>query len=211
VALFGGTDTNGTAKDETWEWDGSTWSEVVVAAPPLARTEASLVWDPWRRRLVMFGGRNAQTALNDTWEFDGISWTPISTATRPPTRERHVMFVTPRGLIVHGGNTLNGVWSDVWRLRWNSVELEETCTDGIDRDGDGRVGCDDDDCWMVCQPACAPGTSCVPDAPRCGDGQCGQVETCRSCPSDCGACNVCGDAGCDSGETQAMCPGDCTP
>ena len=41
------------------------------------------------------------------------------------------------------------------------------------------------------------------------DGDCGPVETCASCETDCGVCPTCGNGGCDTGESCASCPEDC--
>jgi hypothetical protein len=44
----------------------------------------------------------------------------------------------------------------------------------------------------------------------CGDGVCGLLEDCTSCPADCGACPTCGDGTCDPmTETCGSCPTDC--
>jgi hypothetical protein len=44
----------------------------------------------------------------------------------------------------------------------------------------------------------------------CGDGVCSFLESCSSCPADCGACGpFCGDATCDATEDCATCPADC--
>jgi hypothetical protein len=43
----------------------------------------------------------------------------------------------------------------------------------------------------------------------CGDGNCGDGETCSTCPQDCGACNYCGDGNCGDGETCTNCLSDC--
>jgi hypothetical protein len=64
----------------------------------------------------------------------------------------------------------------------------------------------------------APGTDVVapptdvPPVPSCGDGSCGEGESCTSCPSDCGPCAPrCGDGMCATSETCTSCPGDCGP
>lgn len=50
----------------------------------------------------------------------------------------------------------------------------------------------------------------IPPAARCGDGTCNGMETCMSCPADCGACVArCGDGTCNGVETCANCSGDC--
>jgi hypothetical protein len=122
------------------------------------------------------------------------------------------MFPSPSGagVVVMGGHGADVALKadDQWLLRWESYAPDEACIDAAaDLDGDERTGCDDLDCWAVCTPSCPPFTSCDAAAPRCGDGTCSAVETCRMCPGDCGACTaVCGDGWCDAGE---VCAGDC--
>jgi hypothetical protein len=49
---------------------------VQLAARPPARDAHALVYDPLRRRTVLFGGRSAAfTHFGDTWEWDGAAWT----------------------------------------------------------------------------------------------------------------------------------------
>lgn len=51
---------------------------------------------------------------------------------------------------------------------------------------------------------------CGPCVVECGDGQCHESEDCAGCPADCGACPAeCGNSVCEAGEGCAACPGDC--
>lgn len=49
----------------------------------------------------------------------------------------------------------------------------------------------------------------------CGDGICSKGENCKSCPEDCGACElinetaICGNGICEATETCSNCPSDC--
>ena len=72
------------------------------------------------------------------------------------------------------------------------IEVGEECDDGNINNGDG--------CSSVCQ-----------FEEYCGNGICVAMETCSSCPADCGSCPTCGNGVCDSGETCSSCPADCGP
>jgi len=48
-------------------------------------------------------------------------------------------------------------------IGYTSSLPRESCIDGEDLDTDGRSGCDDDDCWWRCEPACPPASSCFSD------------------------------------------------
>jgi N-acetylneuraminic acid mutarotase len=68
--VFGGADVEHKALDDLWTLDlGSlAWQRVTVAGSgPLARRSATLVADPARNRLLLFGGRNSATAFGDLW------------------------------------------------------------------------------------------------------------------------------------------------
>lgn len=96
---------------------------------------------------------------------------------------------------------------------------DQRCADGLcvseicEPDcGDRRCG--DDGCGERCGDCedaeqCDDAGQCVPEAAQCGDGVCGDGETCGTCSADCGQC--CGDAICDAeaGEDCATCLADC--
>lgn len=246
---------------ETWEWNGSTWTEIAIGGGPSARINHAMVYDPRRERIVLFAGEgefqsysdvweldgstwqlrnpallpparsahsmaydaNRGTAvimggktsaidgslpLGDTWEWDGTSWTPIATFAPPPRRAGRVAayHAASARTVVFGGGV-----GETWFYGYDGESVPEVCGGGHDIDRDTLAGCDDPDCWWTCTPRCPPETSCDPGAARCGDGTCGPLESCRLCPTDCGACTPppCGDLLCDPGETG--CPGDCGP
>ena len=52
--------------DETWEYDGGNWSQVIPATTiPAARTGARLAFDAARGVVVMFGGGDAIGAFDE--------------------------------------------------------------------------------------------------------------------------------------------------
>src|SRR3569623_1707067 len=87
VVMFGGYTANGEL-NETWEWDGTSWTQMFPAHSPLPRFDAAAAYDPVRHRIVMFGGfsLNYGGALQDTWEYDGVDWTQKSPTTLPTDR-----------------------------------------------------------------------------------------------------------------------------
>jgi hypothetical protein len=59
---------------DVWQWDGARWEEIAGAAfdPVL---HAATVYDPTRRRVVMFGGGRSSGPLSRTLsEWDGARW-----------------------------------------------------------------------------------------------------------------------------------------
>jgi cysteine-rich repeat protein len=213
VVLFGGA-TAAQKSIETWEYDGATWTQVVTAASPPVRTSPALTYDAARRRIVLFGGFGPTSPLADTWEYDGTTWVaPLFDIAPSAGFALGMAFdtVDEQSLLYAGTGT-----GEVWRLHTIQQAVGEACAAGVDYDGDGATGCDDDECWGTCSPLClpdAPTSSCVAE-PSCGDTVCEGAENCRNCPGDCAlggtACpSLCGDFECDPTENATSCPGDC--
>jgi len=62
--------------NETWTWDGRTWTEQHPAASPPPRSWPGLAYDESTRQLILFGGSSANTNVtyNDTWDWTGTTW-----------------------------------------------------------------------------------------------------------------------------------------
>lgn len=152
AVLFGGN-----ARDDTWTWDGATWTQLNPKNRPAGRQAASLAWDTRRERLVLFGGYIANsTPVNDVWTWDGQDWTSLVNAgTSMLPRERAFARFTPVGpagnLLLLGGDGSQGSFSDQWTFRARGG----ACTTGA---------------------ACGSG-SCV-DGVCCETAACGSCETC---------------------------------
>jgi len=57
--MFGGWNAAGSITDDTWEYDGSVWSQVLLEVRPPVRGAHSLAYDSARGRVVLFGGLSA--------------------------------------------------------------------------------------------------------------------------------------------------------
>jgi len=89
VVLFGGGRAAGsTVYGDTWEWDGSDWTERLdLPTSPPARWAHSMTYDEGRRRTILFGGlTGAYAAFDDTWEYDGHTWTRVAVSAGPSAR-----------------------------------------------------------------------------------------------------------------------------
>jgi hypothetical protein len=69
----------GSPLDETWAWDGTSWTPAAHGAhddgSPEARSGHALAYDARRSRAVLFGGSSKEEyALGDTWEWDDGSF-----------------------------------------------------------------------------------------------------------------------------------------
>lgn len=115
IVLFGGN--SGEFKNDTWEYDGSAWRQIVTAHSPPARSEAAMAYDSVRGRIVLFGGYT-QTfkELSDTWEFTGFDWVEVATAVSPPARRKHMLTYdsSRRVMVLFGGSYLSTALNDTW-------------------------------------------------------------------------------------------------
>jgi len=111
VVAFGGEASGRTPLDETWSYAFGPpgWSPLAPTTPPSARADALALFDPVRRKLILYGGRgrtpaNHNQALADTWSFDAATnqWAPLAAGTiggrwdmagiYDPVRDRLVAF-----------------------------------------------------------------------------------------------------------------------
>jgi hypothetical protein len=82
TVLFGGTggttyQSEGTLLNDTWEWNGSTWTvEHPSTSPPTNHFPTEMTYDPFTHGMLLFNGR--------TWEWNGSNWSQITTADSPP-------------------------------------------------------------------------------------------------------------------------------
>jgi Galactose oxidase, central domain len=66
--LFGGP--SGTATNETWEWDGTTWTQATPLDSPQARYNVGMAYDSGLAQTVLYGGQlngSPATVASDTW------------------------------------------------------------------------------------------------------------------------------------------------
>ena len=118
LVLFGGTEDGNSEFDDTWEWDGVWWEEIITEHSPPGKRSHMMVFDSWRHVIVLFGnalyypGGTSQ----ETWEFDGTNWTQIFPAHLPSERcSLAGCFDAARGrTVIYGGYTWTGSSNDTW-------------------------------------------------------------------------------------------------
>jgi hypothetical protein len=137
LVMFGGATGRGPRADGAWEWSSvkDTWRRVsrVSSGPPWLGW-ASMVYDPDRRRVIVFGGKDHRSrSTARLWAWDGAGWSLLDDGEHGP-RPRHAA-----GLVYdehHDELLLFGGWTDsdddrphdptLWRwseeLRWRATE-----------------------------------------------------------------------------------------
>ncbi len=142
--LFGGSNSwvsNGVwvGMNDTWEWNGSDWSQREPSQSPPARYGAAMAYDQQRSEVVLFGGRDQNTMFADTWKWDGENWHQVFPKTSPPPRSNFGMFYDPATgtVMIYGGYSLQPVdaqssetksifLNDVWQ--WNGEDWAQINT-----------------------------------------------------------------------------------
>ena len=103
IVLFGGY--NGATYrvlNDTWEWDGTTWTQATPRSRPAAFCHARL--RRARQRIVLF----SETQTGETWTWDGATWTLLRPASSPPARAGHGLAYDPirQRVVLFGGQSL---------------------------------------------------------------------------------------------------------
>jgi uncharacterized repeat protein (TIGR02543 family) len=121
-----GNGTGGAPNMDTWavSLTGTpTWTQIVTTHAPPARRDPSVIYDPLRDRLLLFGGGvwtgTTYQRLNDVWQLNlsgTPDWTQVTTAgTPPPVRMSAGAIYDPvrdRMVIMAGnGTNPNGAWA----------------------------------------------------------------------------------------------------
>jgi hypothetical protein len=136
LIIFGGSNCSGSFYNDVWilsNADGKTgtpsWAQVTpVGTPPVARTQASAIYDSVNNVMTIYaGGSTATTVYSDVWTLsnaDGTTGTPTwkqlsPTGTAPAGRVGHgaIYDATNNRMTIYGGGNNRGqVLNDGWVL-----------------------------------------------------------------------------------------------
>jgi hypothetical protein len=117
VVLFGGYSTSSPNMNDTWTWNGTTWTQQFPGNSPPAREWAAMAWDANTGKVILFGGSSDSSPyLGDTWTWDGTNWAQQLPAPTPPPRELATMaYDASTGTVVlFGGANSSGFLNDTW-------------------------------------------------------------------------------------------------
>ncbi|MBL8233960.1 MAG: hypothetical protein JNL98_36025 [Bryobacterales bacterium] len=125
VYMFGGRDS--TVRNDLWTYsvERREWTQLQPAgSPPPARFGHTLIFDPQRRRVVLFGGQSSGF-FNDTWSYDveANRWTMLA-GSRGAPNERYshsAIYDAPRDrMVISHGFTDEGRFDDTWAFDLSS-------------------------------------------------------------------------------------------
>jgi cysteine-rich repeat protein len=117
VVMFGGASSAGVVYNDTWEYDGASWTQRSPVASPSSRRLAGMTYDSTRQRIVLFGGGSETLQpFGDVWEYDGATWMQRTTTGTPPT-SRYAMAIayddSRDRLVMFSGSRLD---KETWEL-----------------------------------------------------------------------------------------------
>jgi len=117
VVLFGGENSKGTLLNDTWVWDGSSWTQKSPVHHPSARLAPAMAYDENNQQTVLFGGSTSGGALvNDTWLWDGTDWTQATPTHIPAVRYAQSMAYdgAEQRVVMFGGLGNPQILGDTW-------------------------------------------------------------------------------------------------
>jgi uncharacterized protein (TIGR03437 family) len=136
VLLFGGQDT--VPRNDLWEYslEQHAWTEIRVSGSlPPARFGHTAVFDPVRRRLIIFGGQ-AGTFFSDVWAFEiaSGSWQQLSPDDAGPSRRygHSAIYATARDrMVISHGFTDAGRFDDTWAFDFARNTWQDISPSGV--------------------------------------------------------------------------------
>ncbi len=116
VVMFGGISAQGSILNETWLWNGSSWTQANPPTSPTPRYSAALAYDAASGQVLLFGGAYGSNYLNETWVWDGANWTQQQPQTSPSPRYSMAMdYDAALGeVVLFGGYGGSGYQNDTW-------------------------------------------------------------------------------------------------
>lgn len=114
TVLFGGY--NAGALQDTWEWDGTRWTELFPANRPPALYVHVFAFDAARGRAVLFGGYNSGGYRAETWEWDGSNWFNRTGGASPSARGSAAAAydAVHERVVLFGGGVSATNFADTW-------------------------------------------------------------------------------------------------
>lgn len=139
VVMYGGLNTSpfggGPSIDQTWEWNGTTWTQVTTSTTPGGLGGYGMAYDSGRNRTVIYGGVPDSffpIAAAGTWEYDGNDWVQVVTAQSPGPLEYPAMCYDAgnnRVLLFGGIDPQIGGTSTMWAYdgtNWSALSVAGT-------------------------------------------------------------------------------------
>jgi hypothetical protein len=114
AVLWGGLVVNQGAQNDTWEFDGTSWSLVVPTWSPPASYNHRMTYDSVRQQVQMYGGSDD----GRVYAFDGATWRALAASTPPEDRRAAGLAFdrTRNRLVVYAGSNGFAMHTETWEL-----------------------------------------------------------------------------------------------
>ena len=123
IMLFGGQGSTSAVGmlDDTWLWNGTSWSQASLGTFPFSRRKAQAAYLAGTG-VVMFGGENLLYRLLETWIWNGSNWSLVSlgNGASPSARINHMMAASSSVVMLFGGETTKSLLNDTWTFNGTS-------------------------------------------------------------------------------------------
>lgn len=158
IVIFGGESWSRVFGD-TWEWDGTNWTQIVTPQSPAKRFRTEMAYHEDLGGTILFGGGDYSSdpvnprCYGDTWFYDGVSWTKLLD-TGPTPRFSHAMVFDSirRRIVLYGGfgpggvgGPVSGNFDDTWVL---VPACKANCNADATADGRHRLDIQDFSCFQ---------------------------------------------------------------
>jgi hypothetical protein len=117
--------------NDTWEWDGSRWTQLHTPNSPPGRSFGNLAFDDSTRQTILFGGgsANSDPFKQDTWSWDGANWTHLSPSASPGrlVEASSAYDAATQSVVLYGpgdpalSTAQTWIWSETTWLRGSSM------------------------------------------------------------------------------------------
>jgi Galactose oxidase, central domain len=170
AVLFGGSNSSSPNLSDTWEWDGTAWTQRNPPTSPSARYFHTMTYHAGWGLTILFGGTNSSgMPTNETWGYDGTSWNHLNIAAAPSPREAPAMVYDA----AHLQCVLFGGYAAGWNGETWLLDSRPLC-DYVDFNCDGDVGTDADiEAFFACLAGTCPEPPCLNSADFNHDGDVG--------------------------------------
>ena len=129
LVVQGGVQSRGAYLEDTWEWNGTTWTELTGPGPG-PREGAEAAYDAARGQVILFGGAAGETIAGDTWAWDGAAWTLVSMTGPEPRFPNAMVYDAAREVVLlYGGHYVGATevleYGDLWAwdgAAWRQLE-----------------------------------------------------------------------------------------
>lgn len=107
IVVFGGSPSTQSVIGDTWEYDGTTWTQITTGASPAGRRGASMVYDADHQWMVLVGGSllDDSPPFDDLWQYQSNGWSEHTPRFAPPAATRAAVAYSPidGNLVTVGG------------------------------------------------------------------------------------------------------------